>query len=91
MDFYKNIFILRNIKFVVSASPALKREYEIIMGNNFVIEYALCLSKFLQEKIISNDIKYIILKQILNEFNIKIFFGEEINYFDKIYEWINNF
>lgn len=73
------------------SAPSLKREYEIIMGNNFVIEYAFCLSIFLQEKINSNDKKYIILKQILKESNINIFFGEDNNYFDKIYEWINNF
>jgi hypothetical protein len=73
------------------SGPALKREYEIIMGNNFVIEYAFCVSNFLQEKIISNDKKYKVLKQILDESNINIFFGEDSNYFDKIYEWINNF
>jgi len=73
------------------SGPALKREYEIIMGNNFVIEYSFCISKFLQEKIISNDKKYKVLKQILDESNINIFFGEDSNYFDKIYEWINNF
>ena len=73
------------------SGPALKREYEIIMGNDFVIEYAFCVSKFLQEKIISNDNKYKILKQILEESKINIFFGEDSNYFDKIYEWINNF
>jgi hypothetical protein len=73
------------------SGPALKREYEIIMGNNFVIEYAFCVSKFLQEKIISDDKKYKVLKQILDESNINIFYGEDCNYFDKIYEWINNF
>jgi hypothetical protein len=73
------------------SGPALKREYEIIMGNNFVIEYAFCVSKFLQEKIISDDKKYKVLKQILDESNINIFYGEDSNYFDKIYEWINNF
>lgn len=73
------------------SGPALKREYEIIMGNNYVIEYAFCVSKFLQEKLISNDKKYEVLKQILDESNINIFYGEDSDYFDKIYEWINNF
>ena len=73
------------------SGPSLKREYEIIMGQKFVIEYAFCVSKFLQEKIISNDNKYKVLNQILDESNINIFFGEDSDYFDKIYEWINNF
>jgi len=73
------------------SDPSLKREYEIIMGQKFVIEYAFCVSKFLQEKIISNDNKYKVLNQILDESNINIFFGEDSDYFDKIYEWINNF
>lgn len=73
------------------SGPSLKREYEIIMGEKFSIEYAFCVSNFLKEKINSDNQKYKILKQILNESNINIFFGDDDNYFDKIYEWINNF
>jgi len=73
------------------SGPSLKREYEIIMGEKFSIEYAFCVSNFLKEKINSNNQKYKILKQIFNESNINIFFGDDDNYFDKIYEWINNF
>lgn len=73
------------------SGPSLKREYEIIMGENFSIEYAFCVSNFLKEKINSDNQKYKILKQILHESNINIFFGDDDNYFDKIYEWINNF
>lgn len=73
------------------SGPSLKREYEIILGKDFTVEYAFCVSKFLQEKINSNIEKYKILKQILNESNIPIFYGEDTDYFDIIYEWINNF
>jgi len=73
------------------SGPSLKREYEIIMGENFSIEYAFCLSNFLKENINSDTKKYKTLKQILEESNINIFFGEDDDYFDKIYAWINNF
>ena len=33
------------------SGPSLKREYEIIMGEKFSIEYAFCLSNFLKERI----------------------------------------
>ena len=62
-----------------------------MMGENFSIEYAFCLSKYLGNKINSNTKKYKILKQILQESNINIFFGEDNDYYDKIYTWINNF
>jgi hypothetical protein len=54
----------------------------------FIIEYAFCLSKFLEDKFESKQIKYINLNKILNEDNVKIFYGDNINYFDKIHEWI---
>ena len=34
--------------------------------------------------------KYKILKQILDESKINIFYGESNDYFEKIYNWINN-
>jgi hypothetical protein len=73
------------------SGPSLKREYEIIMGEKFLIEYAFSVSNFLKEKINSDNEKYKILKQILCESNINIFYGEDEKYFDNIYEWINNF
>lgn len=64
------------------SSPSLKREYELILGENFKIEYSLCLSKFLSNKFKSIDMKYNILKKIL--------YGEDDDYFLKINDWINN-
>ncbi len=72
------------------SGPSLKREYEIVIGNNFVIEYAYCINDFLSNKINSNEKKYIILKQILDENKINILHANNSNYFDKLEEWINN-
>jgi hypothetical protein len=56
----------------------------------FIVEYAFCISKFLQNKFESTDNKYIIIKEILEEDNIKIFYGDDSDYFDKILLWIND-
>jgi len=38
----------------------------------------------------SKDKKYIILKRILEENNIKVFYGDDENYYDKLDYWIAN-
>ncbi len=72
------------------SSPSLKREYELILGQEFKIEYLLCLSSFLTNKFKTNDLKYNILKIILEEYNIKILYGDDENYFNNLNEYINN-
>lgn len=52
------------------------------------IHYAFCISNFLKNKFESNDIKYIIMKEIMKEDNIDIFYGEDENYFSLLLEWI---
>jgi len=72
------------------AGVALKREYEIVCEEKYTINYAYSLSTFLSNKMKSSDNKYIVLKQILNEYNIKYFYGDDDNYINKIYDWFIN-
>jgi hypothetical protein len=72
------------------SGPSLKREYELIVGNEFEVHYGFCLSDFLKKKIISNEKKYMILNIIFNENNIAVLFGDDENYFETIDNWINN-
>jgi hypothetical protein len=72
------------------SSPSLKREYELILGEEFKIEYSLCLSNFLTKKFKSFEIKFQILKKILDEHNIEVLYGDDNDYFIKLNEWINN-
>jgi hypothetical protein len=71
------------------AGPSLKREYELIFGE-FQIQYGFCLSSFLQGDMTSSRKKYKILNVILNESHIKVMFGDEPNYFETLFEWINS-
>lgn len=76
----------------------LKREYEILLGagspsltgDNFIVHYGFCLNNFFKEKLESKDKKYTILKQMLEEYNISVLYGEDKDYYEKLNKWINN-
>jgi len=70
------------------ASPSLKREYELVLGTDFEVQYCLCISEFLQNLLVSNNKKYLVLKEILSENEIDIFFGDENSYFTLLDNWI---
>jgi hypothetical protein len=70
------------------AGPSLKREYELMFGPDFEIQYGLCVSEFLQKKITSGTKKYNNLQKILAENNIPILFGNDANYFETLELWI---
>jgi hypothetical protein len=70
------------------SGPSLKREYELVLGNDFEVHYGFCVSSFLKKKLESPITKYVILNQILRENNIQVLFGDDDNYFEKLDEWI---
>ena len=72
------------------SSPSLKREYELVLGRRFNVEYCLCISEYLQRKITSNELKYVTLNHILSENGICVLFGCDENYFQMFDEWFNN-
>jgi hypothetical protein len=72
------------------SGPSLKREYELVLGAEFEVFYGFCVSKFLQNKLISNEKKYTILNTIFNETNIAVLFGDDKNYFETFDTWFNN-
>lgn len=70
------------------SGPSLKREYEIILGNKFIVDYAYCINNFLSEKFNSDNLKYNVLKQILKENNITILHADNKNYYEQLEHWI---
>jgi len=66
----------------------LKREYEIVIGKEFVIQYALTVSEFLKHKFLTHA-KFKIWKQIYEEDGVPLFFGTDENYFDQLDAWIH--
>ena len=53
------------------------------------ISYSFCVSEFLENKLESQEIKYVNLKKINDKHNIKIFYGNRKDYFEKLFEWIS--
>jgi len=70
------------------AGNSLKREYMLVLGDMFKVEYAFTLSSYLENKMKSNHEKYNILYQILNEDSINVFYGDSPDYINTINNWI---
>ena len=70
------------------AGNSLKREYLLVLGDMFKVEYAFTLSSYLENKMKSNHEKYNILYQILNEDSINVFYGDSPDYINTINNWI---
>jgi hypothetical protein len=66
------------------AGPSLKREYELLLQQKFKVSYVFCLNNFLKKKVTSLEQKYIILNKILEENEILILFGDDLDYFEKL-------
>lgn len=69
--------------------PSIKREYQLMVGKQFQVEYAFCLNSFLYDKLISNTKKYRILKRILREAGIPFFHGDASDYFELLGHWVS--
>jgi hypothetical protein len=70
------------------AGNSLKREYMLVLGNMFKVEYAFTISSYLENKMKSNHEKYNILNKILNEDSINVFYGDSPDYINNINNWI---
>ena len=69
---------------------SVKREYELVLENDFKIFYGFCVNDFLKKKLISTKQKYIILNIIFSENNINVLFGDDNDYFNTLDNWIDN-
>ena len=67
--------------------PSLKEEYEILIGSQFQISYGLCVNSFLKKRLTSGLKKYEILNIILKRHNIDVFFGDDDDYYSRLYSW----
>jgi len=71
------------------AGPSLKREYELVLGNDFEVQYSYTVNDFLKKCILSNKKKYEIFNIILKENDIHVFFGDDEDYFELLNKWVN--
>lgn len=89
----KNQNVNGSVEEKLKTGDFIKQEYELMINNNekninFNVSFAFCVSKFLQDKLSSNNEKFININKIMKKQNIEIFFGDDENYFDKLFNWI---
>ncbi len=71
------------------SGPIFREEYVEALEDKFEVKYAFCVSKFLQDKILTDDKKHRIFNKIMARHGILILFGDDLNYFDKLDEWLD--
>ena len=70
------------------AGQGFVEEYEFILGPNFTVKYAFCISEFLKKDYISDRKKSQALRHINHKHGIAVLYGDDENYFDSLDEWI---
>jgi hypothetical protein len=71
------------------SGPIFREEYMEALEGKFEVSYAFCVSKFLQDKILTDDKKHRVFNKIMTRHGIDILFGDDLNYFDKLDEWLD--
>lgn len=64
------------------------KEYSKCLGENFSVNYALCLSSYLKKIYLSEDGKFKVMREFHKDDNITVLFGEDNDYYKKLNEWI---
>lgn len=68
---------------------SLKREYQIVLGDDFTVYYGFCVNDFLKKRVVSDTKKYVVLRKMLEEDNIDMLYGDDEDYYEKLEAWIN--
>ena len=63
-------------------------EYPSCLGENFIVDYAFCVSSFLKNLYNSDHKKWKILKRENEKNNIPVLFGDDEDYYSKLDEWL---
>ncbi len=71
------------------AGDGIRKQYQRDVGDRFTVEYAFCVSTFIQRFLQNNKGKHTHFVDIISEdYSIPIFFGEESDYFERLGQWI---
>jgi hypothetical protein len=87
----KNQNVNGSVEEKLKTGDFIRKEYDLMINENldnkFNISYAFCVNKFLQDKFESNT-QYNNMKKIMKQQDIEIFYGDNDDYFDKLYDWM---
>ena len=68
------------------AGPIIRDSYMMSVPADWEVEYAFSVNNYFRRNIFENDKKHIL--ELLTQYNIQVFFGEDEDYFDKLNAWI---
>jgi hypothetical protein len=72
----------------LKGGPITRKMYEKDLGGKIKVEYAFCVSQYLETRFINGKLK--LLSEALSDENIPIFFGDNKNYFESINKFYSN-
>jgi hypothetical protein len=70
------------------ADTWFKEEYQECLGPKFTIEYAFCISEWLQERYLSLKGKWPVMRRLHERHGTTVLFGDDPDYFSKLDDWI---
>jgi hypothetical protein len=65
-------------------------EFEFLLGENFTVRYAFCLSAYLKKDYIADCVKSKALRHINQKYGITVLFGDDANYYETLDAWIRS-
>ena len=84
----KNQNVQGSVDTKLLAGPGMLEEYEMCISDaKFTVEYAFSLSAFLKEMYVSDVKKWKLMRAINERHGIKVFFGEDENYYELLDAW----
>ena len=64
------------------------KEYEILLGEGFAVNYAFCISSFMKKDYVADCVKSKALREINKTYGIAVLFGEDPDYYETLDTWI---
>ena len=65
-------------------------EYEYLLGENYTVQYAFCISDFLKKSVVADTPKSRALRHINQKYGIVVLFGDDTNYYETLDAWISS-
>jgi hypothetical protein len=73
----------------INTANVVRRNYKKMFDRVVDVHFAFTISDFLKNKLLSNTLKYSIMRDILEEDNIKVFFGTDEDYLKQVHIWVS--
>jgi len=86
----KNQNVAGSVDTKLLAGKAFIDEYELLLGPNFTVRYAFCLSNFLKNDYLSDKPRSRALRHITKKDGIAILFGDDANYYETLDAWLSS-